>query len=63
MKPAHAFQVDAALAKAAGKAVDFPQAEYERNKAEFDRLAEQHGYRLAGFRLDRAVFTSKPLNP
>ncbi len=60
MKPSHALQVDAAFAKFSGKAIDFPQSEYDRNKAEFDRIAGQNGYRLAGYRLDRAVFTSKP---
>lgn len=61
MKPSHALQADKAFAKADQKAVDFPQAEYERDKAEMDRIAEQNGYRLAGFRLQRAVFTTKPI--
>lgn len=60
MKPAHASQVDAAFAEALQKAVDFPESEYRDNKAEMDRIAGLNGYRLAGFRLGRAVFTSKP---
>jgi len=61
MKPGHVYQVDEAFARANQKAIDFPQAEYERDKAEFDRIAFQHGYRFAGIRLQMAVFTSKPL--
>lgn len=44
-------------------AVDFPQSEYEAEKESFDHIAAQHGYRLAGFRLKMAVFTTKPLGP
>ena len=61
MKPSHAFQAGEAFAKSYPKAIDFPQAEYEREKTEFDRIAAEYGYRLAGFRLQRAVFTTKTL--
>jgi len=45
-------------------AVDFPQADYESRKAVYDTIANAHGYRLAGFRLKRAVFTTKqPITP
>jgi len=44
--------------------VDFPQADYESRKAVYDTIADAHGYRLAGFRLKRAVFTTKqPITP
>lgn len=42
------------------KAIDIAQKEYEAAKAEWDSAAASSGYRLAGFRLDRAVFTTKP---
>lgn len=45
------------------KAVDLPQAEYDQNKAAVDAAADAAGYRLAGFRLQRAVFTTKPNAP
>lgn len=41
------------------KALDFSQVDYEAKKDIFDRIAAQHGYRLAGYRLGRAVFTTK----
>lgn len=59
--------LEAALAGTFGasspRAVDFPQPEYEQAKEAFDRIAEQHGYRLAGMRLGRAVFSTKPRVP
>lgn len=42
------------------KPVDFPQSEYEANVIEIDVAATEAGYRLAGYRLRRAVFTTKP---
>lgn len=41
------------------KAVDVPQPEYEGEKADFDSIAAEFGYRMAGIRLERAVFTTK----
>lgn len=41
------------------RALDFSQVDYEAKKDIFDRIAAQHGYRLAGYRLGRAVFTTK----
>lgn len=47
------------FAKAHPKAVDFLESEYLKNRAEADDAAAKAGYRMAGFRLGRAVFTSK----
>lgn len=47
------------FAAAHPKAFDIPASEYERVKADYDRAAAHHGYRLAGLRLGRAVFTTK----
>lgn len=47
------------FASSSPKAIDFPQTEYEASQADFDSIAAQFGYRLAGFRLRRAVFTTK----
>ena len=41
------------------RAVDIDQGEYEANKADYDAAALASGYRLAGHRLERAVFTTK----
>lgn len=41
------------------KAIDFPQKEYEAEKDDFDSIASEFGYQLAGFRLERAVFSTK----
>jgi hypothetical protein len=41
------------------RAVDVDQDEYKANQAEFDAAALASGYRLAGYRLSRAVFTTK----
>lgn len=60
MNPSHAYQVDLAFARSQPRAVDFTQAEYEGDKEQFEEIAVKHGYRLAGFRLGRAVFTTKP---
>lgn len=48
---------------AAPKAVDFDQRDYESRREVFDQAAADAGYRLAGMRLERAVFTTKPLAP
>jgi len=47
------------FADAYPRAVDVDQGEYEANKADYDAAATASGYRLAGYRLERAVFTSK----
>lgn len=41
-------------------AVDFSQNEYDAQKVEISRLARESGYRFVGYRLARAVFTTKP---
>jgi hypothetical protein len=41
------------------RAVDIDQGKYEANKADYDAAALASGYRLAGHRLQRAVFTTK----
>ncbi|MBT9177560.1 MAG: hypothetical protein DDT20_01895 [Firmicutes bacterium] len=41
------------------KAVDFPKSDYSN---EMVRIAARHGYRYAGERLGRAVFTTKALD-
>lgn len=41
------------------KVVDMPEAEYRANKGSVETAAINHGYRLRGFRLNRAVFTTK----
>jgi len=46
-----------------GKAVDFSEAEYNAHLSEFSEVAQRFDYRLAGYRLNRAVFTSKPPAP
>lgn len=51
------------FAAARPQAVDFPQGDYEAAREAFVRIAAEHGYRLAGIRLGRAVFTSKPPAP
>jgi len=49
--------------QAEGHAVDFPEAEYKAALEQFSEVAQRFGYRLAGYRLHRAVLTSKPLAP
>ncbi len=51
--------IAAVFCAAQPKSVDFPQPEYEAEKADFDSIGADFGYRLAGFRLQRAVFTTK----
>lgn len=51
--------IAAVFCSAHPKAVDFPQKEYEDEKGDFDSVAAEFGYRLAGCRLQRAVFTTK----
>lgn len=46
--------------KSQPKAIDFPQHEYEANELEILSAALAEGYRLAGVRLKRVVFTTKP---
>jgi len=48
------------FAKANKKAVDIPEFEYLQAHDEVDSAAAEAGYRLAGIRLNRAVFTTKP---
>lgn len=52
-------QATEAFTAAHPRALDFPQAEYEADKGLVDRVAADQGYRLAGYRLNRAVFTTK----
>jgi len=47
------------FARSYPKAVDVLEAEYLKDKAEADSAAASAGYRLAGYRQGRAVFTSK----
>lgn len=49
------------FAQAYPKAIDFPEADYRARSAEFDAAAKAEGYRLAGFRLGFAVFSTKGL--
>lgn len=42
------------------KAVDFAQSEYEKDKELAEIAATENSYFLAGIRLGRAVFSSKP---
>ena len=44
------------------KAIDFPKSQYDAQPAAFLGAAAANGYRLAGVRLQRAVFTTKKLN-
>jgi hypothetical protein len=41
------------------KPVDFQQAEFEANSQEMTRIALEAGYQFVGFRLGRAVFSTK----
>lgn len=41
------------------RAVDIDENIYKADQAEYDAAATASGYRLAGFRLHRAVFTTK----
>lgn len=45
------------------KPVDIAQSDYEAHKAAMDAAAQAAGYRLAGYRQSRAVFTTKPQQP
>lgn len=55
-----ADQIEDVFKAAKPRAVDFPESEYKAMDSEIDAMARKHGYRLAGYRLGRAVFTSKP---
>jgi hypothetical protein len=48
-----------AFAAAHPKAVDFPEADFYALQPGISEAAQAYGYRLAGFRLKRAVFTTK----
>lgn len=50
----------AVFADAYPRAVDIPQSVYHAEKDAYDAAATAAGYRLAGFRLERAVFSTKP---
>lgn len=41
------------------KAIDFLETEYEADRDAYDNAAAETGYRRAGFRLGRVVFTTK----
>lgn len=41
------------------RAVDIGEDDYRAKQAEYDAAATAAGYRLAGFRLQRAVFSTK----
>lgn len=49
-----------AFSKAHPKAVDFPRDQFDRLSSAVLRLAGEAGYRMAGFRSGRVVFTTKP---
>ena len=49
-------EIRAAFREAHPKAVDFPEADAELA----GEVAPEYGYRLAGVRLERVVFTTKP---
>ncbi len=63
MTPEEAEALDAAFAGSFPKAIDFSQKQYELEPAAYLGAAAVNGYRLAGFRLERAVFTTSPLAP
>lgn len=45
------------------KAIDFLELEYLKARTEIDEAAVAAGYRFAGWRLGRAVFSTKPPRP
>lgn len=49
-----------AFSHAHPKAVDFPRDQFDRLSSSVLRLATESGYRMAGFRSGRVVFTTKP---
>lgn len=54
-------EIRAAFAASHPKAIDFPEVEYEVSRDAYDNAAAETGYRRAGFRLGRVVFTTKPV--
>lgn len=53
----------AAFVDAHPMSVDFAEQDYRALEAEVSGIAHDMGYRLAGYRLGRAVFTTKPRAP
>jgi hypothetical protein len=53
-------EIEAAFKAHYPKAVDFRMYEYDDRAADIAQLAQAHGYRFAGYRLERAVFSTKP---
>jgi len=62
MTPVEKTGLLAQFAAAYPKAIDFPQKHFELDKQDYYDAAERSGYRIAGLRLGRAVFTTKPLD-
>lgn len=58
-----AIEIAEAFKAAHPKAIDFAEAEYNEGRESMLTIAEQHGYRLAGVRHGRAVFTTKAARP
>lgn len=53
-------EFDAKIQSAHPKAVDFPQSEFYPDRSRFEIIASRRGYRFVGYRLQRAVFSTKP---
>lgn len=51
------------FAKFNPKSCDVLEEVYAKFKEDIDAMAAKHGYRLAGTRQGRVVFTTKPLAP
>ena len=55
-----AEEFDAKLQAAYPKAVDFLRPEYDADASAFELIASARGYMFKGYRLERAVFSTKP---
>lgn len=62
MTPVERAGLNAQFAAAYPKAIDFPQKHFEMDKQEYYDAAARNGYRIAGLRLQRAVFTTKDVD-
>lgn len=56
------IEAKAAFAAAHPRAIDFPEADFYALQPAISEAAAGFGYRLAGFRLKRAVFTTKAVS-